>query len=161
MRYAAAAGQTWLKTGANDVDWTMLDTSLGETSTLLEKWTQKNIMASQVDVDLSALVSTDYDTLKMIRAGSIRGMSTRFDLPITDPTVDSCVVTVTKNGAAGTLSLPHSSLVNPSGGEVTQAAGIDAFVAGDLIGIQITTLASFTPPPPNPTNIEAWLDVSY
>jgi hypothetical protein len=121
-----------------------------------EKWDQQNVAASQTDVDLTALVSTSFDTIKMIRAGSIVGLSTRFTAAITDATVDSAVVTVTINGAAGTLELSHSSGVNPSGGEATQGPGIDTFVAGDLVGIQITTLGTFAP---TSTDIEAWLEV--
>jgi hypothetical protein len=121
-----------------------------------EKWDQQNVAASQTDVDLTALVSTSFDTIKMIRAGSIVGLSTRFTAAITDATADSAVVSVTINGAAGTLELSHSSGVNPSGGEATQGPGIDTFVAGDLIGIQITTLGTFAP---TTTDIEAWLEV--
>jgi hypothetical protein len=121
-----------------------------------EKWHQANVAASQTDVDLNALQSINFDNIKMIRAGSIVGLSTRFTQAITDANAGSAVVTVTKNGAAGTLSLSHSSGSNPSGGEATQAAGIDTFVAGDLIGIQITTLGTFAP---TTTDVEAWLDM--
>jgi hypothetical protein len=121
-----------------------------------EKWTQQNVAASQAAVDLDALVSTSFDTIKAIRAGSIVGLSTRFTAAITDATASSAVVTVTINGAAGTLTIPHSSGVDPTGGEVVQAAGVDPFVAGDLLGVEITTLATFAP---TTTDLEAWIDV--
>jgi hypothetical protein len=124
-----------------------------------EKWEQQNIAASQAGVALSAMMSTSFDTLKMIRAGSIVGLSTRLTAAITDATPNSVVITVTKNGAPGTLSLGHSSGSNPIGGEAAQASGVDTFVAGDLLGIEITTLGSFTPI--NTLDIEAWLDLQF
>ncbi|MBT8452966.1 MAG: hypothetical protein KJO40_13440 [Deltaproteobacteria bacterium] len=124
-----------------------------------EKWTQQNVAASQSNVDLSALVSTSFDTIKAIRAGSIVGLSTRFTGPITDATAGSAVVTVTINGAtpAGALSVSHSSGSNPSGGEAVQNPGIYAYNAGDLLGIEITTLGSFAPA--GSLDVEAWLEV--
>lgn len=121
-----------------------------------EKWAQSNVEASQTDVDLAALVSINFDTIKAIRPGSIVGLATRFTEAITDATANSAIVTVTVNGAAGTLAVSHSSGSNPSGGEATQLAGVDTYNAGDLLGIQITTLASFLPVT---TDIEAWLEL--
>jgi len=132
--------------------------TLGRVYSPPEKWHQENVAADQTDVDLSCLVSVNFDNIKMIRGGSIVGLSTRFSAAITDATADSCVVTVTVNGASGTLSLSHSSGTNPSGGQATQATGIDTFNAGDLVGIEITTLGTFAP---TTTDIEAWLDIAY
>jgi hypothetical protein len=123
-----------------------------------EKWQQPNVAAGQTDVDLGALLSVNYDTIKMIRAGSIVGLSTRFTEAITDANAGSAVVTVTVNGVAGALSLSHSSGSNPNGGEAIQAAGTDTFTAGDLVGIQITTLGTFAP---TTTDLEAWLDMEF
>lgn len=120
-----------------------------EVNFMPEMWAQQNVAASQTNIALAATVSTNFDTIKMIRSGSIVGISTRFTEAITAGTI---TVTVTKNGVAGTLSLVHSS---GTGGSATQAAGIDTYVAGDLIGIQITTSAGFLPVT---TDIEAWLD---
>ncbi len=120
-----------------------------------EKWDQQNISASQTDVDLTAMVSTSFSEIKAIRAGSIIGLSTRLTEAVTDATADSAVVTVTVNGAAGTLSVSHASGTNPSGGQATQAAGVDTFVAGDLIGVQITTLGTFAP---TTSDVEAWME---
>ncbi len=121
-----------------------------------EKWAQQNVAVSQVGVDLSALVSTNFDTIKMIRPGSIVGLSTRFTEAITDSSIDSAIVTITINGVAGALSISHNSGTNPLGGEASQSGGVDTFVAGDLLGIEITTLASFAP---TTTDIEAWIDL--
>lgn len=118
-----------------------------------EKWAQNNVAASQTDVDLTQLVSTLFVQTKMIRGGSITGLSTRFNEAITAGTA---TVTVTINGAAGTLAIVHTSGSNPSGGEATQGSGIDVFVAGDLVGVQITTDAGFLP---ITTDLESWVEI--
>jgi hypothetical protein len=118
-----------------------------------EQWAQQNVVASQTNVALSAQVSTNFDNIKMIRAGSIVGLSTRLTETIT---VGTLTVQVTINGAGGTLLLVHTSVSNPSGGQVTQRAGIDRFVAADLIGIRLTTDAGFLP---ITTDLESWLEI--
>ena len=120
---------------------------------LPEKWGQDNVAAAQVNVDLSARVSTLFDTIKVIRAGSLLGMSTRLNEAITAGTL---TVTVEINGVATTLLLAHTAGVNPTGGEVTIAAGVDPLVAGDLVGITIVTTAGFLPVT---TDLECWLDI--
>jgi hypothetical protein len=115
-----------------------------------EMWAQENVAASQTNVALSCLVSTNFDTIKMIRAGSIVGLGTRLTQAITAGTL---TVVITKNGVAGTLSIAHTS---GTGSAATQAVGIDTYVAGDLIGIEITTTSGFLP---NTTYFEAWLEV--
>lgn len=160
LRYVATAGESWLKTGFADTAWTMMDTAVSDVSAVLEKWAKQNVASGLANVDLSALVSTTWDNIKAIRPGSIRGLSTRFTSAITDANAGSAIVTVTINGVPGTLLVTHSSGVNPSGGEATQAAGIDAFVAGDLLGIEITTLGTFAPKGPA-QDLEAWMDVSF
>lgn len=120
---------------------------------LPEQWAQQNVLANQTDVPLSALVSTNFDTIKAIRPGSIIGLGTRLTEAITAGTL---TVQVTINGAGGTLVLMHTNVLNSTGGEITQATGIDTYVAGDLIGIQFSTTAGFTP---ITTDLEAWLEV--
>ncbi|MDP2607308.1 MAG: hypothetical protein Q8S00_32625 [Deltaproteobacteria bacterium] len=142
----------WLRTGGASVNLS----ALSGIASPPEKWNQQNVAASQANVDLSAMVSTSFDTIKMIRAGSIVGLGTRFTEAITDATASSCIVQVTVNGASGTLAIVHTSGSNPSGGQATQAAGIDTYVAGDELGIEITTLVSFAP---ITTDVEAWLQV--
>lgn len=117
-----------------------------------EQWTQKAVAASQTDVALSAQVSTDYDTWKAVRAGSITGLSTRLTSAVTAGTL---TVQVTINGAGGTLTLAHTSISNASGGIVTQAAGVDTFSAGDLLAIRLTTTVGFTP---TTTDLEAYIE---
>lgn len=120
---------------------------------LPEQWCQNDVAASQTNVSLSAQVSTNFDTLKMIRAGSIVGIATRFSGTVT---AGQATVTITKNGAAGTLNVVSTSASNQNGGVAVQATGIDTYVAGDLIGVQITTNAGFLPVT---TDVEAWLQV--
>jgi hypothetical protein len=160
FRYGAGAGQVWYKTGAANTAWTRSDPTVVTTIREMasEKWVQNNVAAGQAAVDLSALLSTSFDDLKMIRAGSIVGLGTRFSQAITDATANSCIVRVAVNGVAGTLNIVHTSGSNPSGGEATQAAGIDTFVAGDRIGVEITTLGSFTPVT---TDVEALLELQF
>jgi hypothetical protein len=156
----AGGGAIFVSDGVSD--WHVLawfdGTSANERYSPPEKWQQQNVADSQSNVDLSALTSVNFDTIKAIRGGSIVGLSTRFTQAITDATAGSCVVTVTINGAPGTLSISHDSGSNPSGGEATQAAGIDTFNAGDLIGIEITTLQTFAP---TTTDLDAWMDWEF
>jgi len=118
--------------------------------TMPELWAQANVAANQTGVALSALVSTSFDTVKMIRAGSITGLGTRLTQAITAGTL---TVRVTKNGSPGTLSVVHTT---GTGGNATQAPGIDTYIAGDLIGVQLTTTSGFLP---NTTDLEAWLEM--
>ena len=64
--------------------------------------------------------------------------------------------TVTIGGVATTLSIVHTSAANPSGGEAIVAAGVDAFAAAALIGIDITTDAAFLPVT---DDLEAWIEI--
>lgn len=118
-----------------------------------EQWAQEDVAANQAAVALSAQVSTNFDTWKAVRAGSIVGLATRFTEAIT---AGNATVTVTINGVAGTLNVAHSAGSNPSGGVATQASGVDTYVASDLIGLSITTDAGFLP---ITTDVEAWLQV--
>lgn len=118
-----------------------------------EKWGQQDIAASQTNIALSASVSTNFDDITMIRAGSIVGLNTRLTTACTAGTL---TVTVTKNGAAGTLSVATTSASNTTGGQSTQAAGVDTFVAGDLVGIQLTTSVGWLP---ITDDVEAWLEI--
>ena len=102
---------------------------------------------------MSAQVSTNFDTIKMIRSGSITGLATRLTEAITAGTL---TVEVTLNGVGTGLQIIHTSGSNPSGGVVTQAAGLDTFVAGDLIGIWLSTDGGFLP---ITTDLESWLDM--
>ena len=127
-------------------------------SALPDVWTQANIAASQTDVALSRVASASFVEIVAVRDGSIVGLATQITEAITDATADSAIVTVTIDGTPATLALSHSSGVNPSGGVATQAPGIDTFTAGQLIGVEITTLASFLP---TTADIEALVEIQH
>jgi len=118
-----------------------------------EQWVKLNVPANQAATAMSAQVSTHFDTLKAIRVGSIVGLGTRLNTPVTAGTL---TVTITINGVAGTLAAVHTAGGNPSGAQVTQPTGVDDYVAGDLIGIQYATSVGFLP---ITADLEAWLQV--
>jgi hypothetical protein len=118
-----------------------------------EQWAQNDVAANQAAVALSAQVSTNFDNIKMIRAGSLVGLATRFTEAITAGQAD---VIVTINGVATALTIVHTNAANQTGGVATAAVGAIPYVAGDLIGITVTTNAGFLP---ITTDLEAWLQV--
>lgn len=122
---------------------------------LPEQWCQNNVVASQTNVVVSSQVSTNFDDLKMIRAGSIVGFATRLTANVAAGTL---TVEITKNGAALTtpFTIVHTAGGNPGGGVGTQAVGVSTYVAGDLIGVRLTTDAGFLP---ITTDLEAWVEV--
>ncbi len=138
-RFGAGAGQFWLKTGAVDTAWEQMQPAGTIREMLSEKWVRNNIAASLTADPIEGLLSTNFDDLKMIRAGSIVGMSTRLSAAAAGAGITS---TAAVNGAAGTLNVVDA--IASTGGEATQAAGIDTFVAGDLISVEITTPVGWT-----------------
>jgi hypothetical protein len=116
-----------------------------------ERWSQVNVAASQTDVALSAQVSGNTNTIRMSNSGSVVGLVTQLTEAITAGTL---TVTVTKNGSPMTLSLAHTA---GTGTQATQSVGIDTYVAGDLLGVQLTTTSGFLP---ITTDIEAWIQCS-
>ena len=122
--------------------------SSGGAFALPEQWAQNDVAANQAAVSMSAQVSTNFDTIKMPRAGILTALTTRFTEAITAGT---CTIIVTINGVATALQLVHTNASNSSGG-VAQI-GV-AYAAGDLIGMTITTDAGFLP---ITTDAEAWI----
>lgn len=131
-----------------------LTPGLGARQIINEMWAQNAVAASQTSVALSAAVSQLFDSWTTFRAGSCIAMRTKFDTAVTAGTLTA---TVTKNGSAGTLAVASTSVSNQNGGVATQAAGsADSFVAGDTLGIQITTNGAFLPVT---LNMEAYLEI--
>lgn len=130
---------------------TITATPIAGAEIMPEMWGQENVAASQTNVPLSAMVSMNFDTIKMTRAGSIVGISSRLTEAITAGTM---TIKVTKNGTPGTLTLIHTT---GTGSTSVQASGIDTYVAGDLIGVQISTDVGFLP---TTTDLEVWLEHS-
>jgi len=152
--YDISGARAWVVLASNGVDgWNVIGQGPVAIYSPPEKWCQNEVAASQTDVDLSALVSVNFDTIKMIRSGSIVGLSSRFSENVSAGTA---TIAITKNGAAGTLAVVSTSVSNAGGGQSTQAPGIDTYVAGDEIGVQITTTGAFAP---TTTDVEAWLQL--
>lgn len=125
----------------------------GGPSDVAEQWAVNNVPASQTDVALSAQLSTNFDTIKAVRGGSIVGIATRLSEPITAGQLD---VEVTINGVGTGFLITHTAGANPSGGVATQATGLDVYVASDLLGLRYTTNAGFLP---ITTDLEAYIQV--
>lgn len=119
-----------------------------------EKWGQTPIAGTQTQVVMSQLVSLAFDDTKMIRDGSVVGIGWRLTSACTAGTL---VLEVAKNGAVMSgFGGATTAILNTSGGQNTQAAGIDNYVAGDRLGILITTVGFL----PALVTIEAWLEVT-
>lgn len=119
-----------------------------------EVWTQNDVAAGQTAVDLETQVSQLFLTWKALRPGSIIGISTRLTEAVT---AGSLLLIVTINGTpSATLGVISTSGSNPTGGQLTQAAGVDTYVAGDLLGIELTSSAGFLP---ITTDVEAYLEI--
>lgn len=131
--------QVWQKFGVLDTDWTLFG---GARVYPPEQWGQQDVPASQTAVALEAMVSTNFATWKATRAGSIVALVTRLTAPCTAGTL---TVQVTINGGASTIAVVTTNAANQSGGVSTQATGVDQFVAGDLIGMQVTTSVGWLP----------------
>lgn len=134
-------------------NWIVVVVPMAERYAPPEKWVRVNILAPTPPTAMSALVSTNFDNIKMIRPGSIVGLSTRLTAALTG---GSITVTVTINGVAGTLSITEG--IGGAGDEATQIAGIDTFVAGDLLGIEFSTTAGTAP---ITSDLESWLDLEF
>jgi hypothetical protein len=119
-----------------------------------EIWFDDDVAANQTDVPLDTRASALFAEFKAVSPGSVVGIGSRLTETITAGTL---TLAVSINGAAGALSLVHTAGSNPDGGEAFQLPGVDDFVAGDLIGILITTDAGFLPVT---TDLEATLELS-
>lgn len=80
--------------------------------------------------------------IMMVRSGSIVGISWIYAGPIDAGTL---TVLITKNGSPVTLSSQGSSSTNENGGVASQAANVDTFVAGDLLGMAFTSSEDLDP----------------
>lgn len=145
-----ATGYIWRNTDGAYA-WTRAEVAI---LALPEQWAQNDVPANQAAVALSAQVSTNYDTIQAVRAGSIVGLSVRFTEAIT---LGQATVIVTKNGVATALQLVSTSGSNPTGGVATSAPSVISYAAGDLLGVKITTNNLFAP---NSTDVEAWVEVA-
>jgi len=146
--YFRTTGELWIKTGAGNTAWT----KLGGIAPVLEVFAQLDIPANQAATALSASISQLFDTIQQIRAGSVIGMNVRFSAALA---AGNATVRLTVNGVPGTLQVAVAA-PNQSG-RATQASGVDAFVAGDLIGATLATDAGFLPATTN--DVEVTLEI--
>jgi hypothetical protein len=131
-------GVVYVKYGAANTAWAPLSPAQ---YTPNELWLYNNVAASLVDAALGATVSQNFTTWRAPRAGSIVGMVARFNGAIVAGTA---TVKVMKNSAVvGALVVTLSPGV--SEGQTVQAAGVDTYVAGDLLSMAVTTDGSFAP----------------
>ena len=119
-----------------------------------EQWAVQNVPANTPATAMSAQVSTNFDDIKMMRPGSIVGISSRLTEAVTAGTVQ---VDATINGVIVPAAALNVTMgVASTGGQTLAAPGVAPYVAGDLIGIKFTTSAGFTP---TTTDLEAWLEI--
>lgn len=117
-----------------------------------EKWGRDNIGDNTPATAMSSMVSTKFDSIQMILAGSIVGMNARLTAALTAGTI---AVTVTINGVAGALSVAGG--VGFVDGRSVQDSGIDTFAAGDRIGVQFSTGPGAAPVT---SDLESWLELA-
>lgn len=116
-------------------------------------WRQDNVPAGQTDVAISP-TGTLFANFLAMRPGSVVGITARFN---TNVTVAGATFTVTKNGVATTLVV--SVLDGSSSGTLTALTGESAlnnYIAGDLIGVTITTTGGFAP---TTADVEVYVEV--
>lgn len=126
-----------------------------------EQWEQQDIVGGQLAVPMETSVSQLFLDIPMVRAGSLTGLRVRLTAPIAlvPPELGGPVLITVRasiNGAPTALLVFMST--GSSGGGSVIAAGTVPFVAGDLIGVQITT--SFVVSPAG-LDVSAWLEATY
>jgi hypothetical protein len=120
-----------------------------------EQWAVEIVPANTPATAMSAQVSTNFDEIKMMRPGSIVGISSRLTTAVTAGTVQ---VDATINGVIVPAAALNVTMgVASTGGQTLAAPGVAPYVAGDLIGIKFTTSVGFTPDAT--ANLEAWLEI--
>jgi hypothetical protein len=107
---------------------------------LPEVWAQNDVPANQAATAMPASVSQIYDDYQAIRPGSIIGLNVRFNAVLA---AGQATAEVTVNGV-GTGFLVNVA-APASSGRATQLSGLDNYVAGDLIGVRLSTNAGFLP----------------
>lgn len=115
-------------------------------------WRQDDVAAGQTDVALSPQPTGSlFAAFQALRAGSVVGLSVRFNENIT---VSGATFHATINGVNTTLAVTIND--GNTQGVATQFAGVDNYVAYDLIGVAITTTGGFAP---NTADVEVVVEV--
>lgn len=120
-----------------------------------EQWAYNNLVPSLTLQTIPAQVSGDFDDVPEIRAGSVVGLSVRLTSPIIAGTAS---VRLSINGIPAGLTLTMNSGTNPSGGVITQAPLLDAYTAGQKLGLLITTSGTFSTG--GPVDLEAYIETA-
>jgi hypothetical protein len=126
--------------------------SMANPMALPEQWAALAIPANVGPVVTSCQVSTNFDDIQMMRAGSIVGIRAR----LTDVVAQGDVtVSVTINGAPSgvNITIPDGDATSAN----NLAIGDFPYAASDLIGVTFTTSADFLPD--GTLNLEVWLEV--
>lgn len=118
-----------------------------------EAWGQNGIPRNS-DLNMQPLVSTHFETIKLMRAGSLVGLCSRLDDTITAGTM---TIEVYLNGVGTGLTIVHSAGGNQTGGISTSLPGVITYGAGDLIGLHLTSDNAFAP---DTANVEAWIELT-
>lgn len=123
---------------------------------LNELWAQNDVPAATAGGVMQAQLSTNFDEVKMMRPGSIVGISARLTEAVTGG-LGALQVDATINGViVPAAALQVSMGIGSTGGQTVAAPGVAPYVAGDLVGIKFTSPAGFTP---TTTDLEAWLEI--
>lgn len=121
---------------------------------LPEQWIVEEVDAGVAPTEMSAQVSTSFDQVQAVRAGSIIGLSVRLTIPITSNTI---TVYAAINGVVTALLLDCEFGPTASGGVATAAVGAIPYAAGDLISVYYESEAGLEP---TDSTVEAWLEVA-
>jgi hypothetical protein len=119
---------------------------------LPEQWIKEDVDAGLTNDPMDQQVSANFIQIEAIRAGSIIGLNVRF---VNEITVGSATIKATINGVPAALTATLN--VGDTSEQVTQPAGVDTYVAGDLIGLCLSTSIEVFSPAEN--TVEGWLEV--
>lgn len=121
---------------------------------LNDLWAQNDVPAATAGGVMQSQLSSNFDEVKMMRPGSIVGISSRLTEAVTAGTVQ---VDATINGVIVPAAALNVAMgIGSTGGQTLAAPGVAPYVAGDLIGIKFTTDVAFLP---TTTDLEAWLEI--
>lgn len=127
---------------------------------ILGPWSQAAVTASQTNVALATVdppgAATAVTTVKMGRNGSIVGLAAMVRRYTDARTAGTATIEVLKNGAP--LSTPQTTVLNASltryNYNAPIATGTYTYVAGDTIGLRITTDGTWAPAT---AQLDAWV----
>jgi hypothetical protein len=108
---------------------------------IVAQWNQDNVAASQTNVALTIYGGTTHDHINTTRAGSVTGIVVESN---TARTAGTATFEVTINGTGTGLTAVLDG-TNTTKKATTQAVGLDTYVAGDAIGVRVTTDGAWSP----------------